>query len=220
MVAWLKQEMTIDAIQQALMGSLPGKRGQIKMAPEPPNNQMHRWDIPASCREAAVLLLLYPNQAPEPDQSPLHLILTRRHVYPGAHSGQVSFPGGRRESEESLQTTALRETMEEVGVAPESVQVLGELSSLYIPPSNFCIYPFVGYSPTTPDFRPDAKEVAELIEVPLQLLYDTSIRKQETWHFPDNSQRLIRFFDIDGHQVWGATAMILSELITLLTEES
>jgi 8-oxo-dGTP pyrophosphatase MutT (NUDIX family) len=134
------------------------------------------------------------------------------------HSGQISFPGGRRENNESLQTTALRETEEEIGVGAETLQVIGQLSSLYTAPSNFCINPFVAYSPIHPEFRLDPKEVAELIETPLSLLLQPDTRREETWQFDHLGERRVPFFDVFGHQVWGATAMILSEFLALLDD--
>ncbi len=210
---------TIETIKQVLAGPLPGKRGQIKMAPNPTNTNFNRWDKPEHCREAGVLILLYPHTA-NADTPELHIALTRRTEYPGAHSGQISFPGGRREPGESLQKTALRETAEEVGVLPEKLQVIGQLSSMYTPPSNFCIYPFVAFSATRPTFQLNSREVAELIEAPLGLLANPTIRKKETWHFENFGEREIPFFEIFGHKVWGATAMILSEFLTLLKIES
>ncbi len=209
---------SIVEVRQALTAPLPGVAGQIKMAPEPMDGQIGRWDKVDGYREAGVLLLLYPhitNTRPE-----LHIALTRRPEYPGTHSGQISFPGGRREGGESLQATALRETLEEVGVLPETLEVIGQLSSLYTPPSNFCIYPFVAFSSTRPTFRLDSVEVAELIETPLSLLLDSATRKEEIWRLPDNVQRRVPFFDVFGHRVWGATAMMLSEFLALLRGNS
>lgn len=205
----------IKNIQQALSGPLPGLTGQIEMAPQPVNGQVDRWKIPDFCREAAVLILLYPHFVNESRQT-LHIALTQRREYPGVHSGQVSLPGGRREGNESLQTTALRETAEELGVFPETIKVIGKLSPLYIPPSNFCIYPFVAFKSTRPNFKPDPREVAELIEAPLDLLANPAIRKTEVWHFEQHGQRRIPFFEVFGYKVWGATAMILSEFLALL----
>jgi 8-oxo-dGTP pyrophosphatase MutT (NUDIX family) len=216
---------TIEDIRQALTSPLPGVKGQIKMAPQPRVGQINRWETPPDCREASVLLLLYPHltnglDAPYPSQPELHLVLTRRPEYPGAHSGQISLPGGRREAGESLQTTALREAYEEIGLVPTVVEVIGQLSPLYTPPSNFCIYPFVALSATRPDFQPDPKEVAEIIELPFSLLLNPALRKEEVWHFPNYGERHVPFFDVFGHQVWGATAMILSEFLTLLQSRS
>jgi 8-oxo-dGTP pyrophosphatase MutT (NUDIX family) len=201
-------------VRQALDQSLPGMAAQIKMAPEGVDGQPERWEKVTYYREAGVLLLLYPHSTlayPE-----LHLALIRRTEYPGVHSGQISLPGGRREEGETLQTTALRETWEEVGVLPETLQVVGQLSSLYTPPSKFCIHPFVAFSATRPAFRLEPKEVAELIETPLRLLLDPATRQQEIWSFPQYNKRRVPFFMVLGHKVWGATAMILSEFLALL----
>ena len=210
---------TFEDIRQALTGPLPGREAQRKMAPEPPpGSNLKRWDSPEECREAGVLLLLYPHTFK--GNPSLNLVLTRRTEYPGAHSGQISFPGGRREGEESLLTTALRETKEEIGVPPNTLEVIGQLSALYIPNSNFCIHPFVAFSFTRPNFRLEPKEVAELIETPLSLLQKPTIQKEETWYFQKYGARRIPFFDIFGHKVWGATAMMLSEFLALLTESA
>ncbi len=211
--------VTIEVVQRALGVPLPGVAGQKKMAPQPRTDDVDRFVQPDDCWEAGVLLLLYPHKlSADGDEPELHLVLTRRSEYPGVHSGQISFPGGRREGYESLQDTALRETMEEVGVSPETINVIGRLSSLYTPPSNFCIYPFVAFSPIRPGFRPDPQEVAELLEIPVSLLLNPTARKEEIWHFEKYGPRHIPFFDVYGHKVWGATAMVLSEFVTLLTD--
>jgi 8-oxo-dGTP pyrophosphatase MutT (NUDIX family) len=206
----------IEDIRRAMVGTLPGMAGQIKMAPSPPTRKFNRWDRPDNCREAGVLLLLYPHttngSAPE-----LHIALIRRPEYPGAHSGQISFPGGRRENGETLQATSLRETREEIGVLPETLEIIGQLSSLYTPPSNFCIYPFVAFSSTRPIFQLDSREVAELVEAPLSLFFNPVICREETWYFENYGERQVPFFNVFGHKVWGATAMMLSEFLTLLT---
>jgi 8-oxo-dGTP pyrophosphatase MutT (NUDIX family) len=209
---------TIKDIQEAMQRPRPGVSGQIKMAPQPARDGLNRWDWPDNCRLAAVLLLLYPHKA-EDYPSELHLVLTRRTEYPGTHSGQISLPGGRREGEESLQATALRETREEVGVPPDKVEVIGQLSPLYTPPSNFCIYPFVAFSTQRLRFQPEPLEVAEIIEVPLSLLLDSTTRREEVWHFPNKGERSVPFFNVFGHKVWGATAMILSEFLSLLSNQ-
>lgn len=206
----------LEDIQRALAAPLPGIEGQIKMAPQPRSGQINRWEVPDQYREASVLLLLYPYLTKVRGVPELHVVLTRRPEYPGAHSGQISLPGGRREGDESLEMTALREAYEEVGLNPAAVEVIGRLSPLYTPPSNFYIYPFIGYSAARPAFQPDAKEVAELIEVPLSVLQNSANHKEEIWHFPNYGERRVPFFDVFGHCVWGATAMILSEFLTLL----
>jgi|JFJP01.1.fsa_nt_gi 8-oxo-dGTP pyrophosphatase MutT (NUDIX family) len=207
--------LTVEQIQTALQNPLPGVHAQRKMAPEPLPEQLNRWAQPSNYREAAVLLLLYPHARPE---SPLdwHIILTRRPEYDGVHSGQISFPGGRREGDESFLNTAMREAQEEIGLPPEAAKVVGQLSPLYIPPSNFYIYPYIAVSQYRPEFQPDPIEVAELIELPLSLLQDPTIFQTETWLFPNGIEREVPLFNIFGHKVWGATAMILNEFLTLI----
>jgi 8-oxo-dGTP pyrophosphatase MutT (NUDIX family) len=164
-----------------------------------------------------VLILLYPHTTND-RASELHLALIRRPEYPGVHSGQIALPGGRREGQESLRATALRETMEEIGVSPETVHVIGQLSPLYTPPSNFCIFPFVASTTSRPTFHLDPYEVAELVETPLSLFFNPTVYKEEDWIFSQDGRRRVPFFDVFGHKVWGATAMMLSEFITLLQQ--
>ncbi|MCS6871108.1 MAG: CoA pyrophosphatase [Anaerolineae bacterium] len=159
----------------------------------------------AAPKQAAVLLLLYEREAE------LHFVLTRRAEHTGVHSGQISFPGGRREADESYIQTALRETHEELGVLPESVQVLGALAQLYIPPSNYLVQPIVGTCAAQPHWRPKHDEVAEVIEVPLRLLFDDTLKGAEETMRYGLPFRIV-YYDLFGHKVWGATASILSEL--------
>jgi 8-oxo-dGTP pyrophosphatase MutT (NUDIX family) len=211
--------LTIDDVRQALAAPLPGVNGQRKMAPQPRAGEIDRWAKPDDCREAGVLLLLYPHTS-NGRAAELHLALTRRTEYPGVHSGQISLPGGRREGRESRRAAALREAMEEVGVRPDRLELIGQLSPLYTPPSNFCIYPYVAFSNNRPDFQLEPQEVAELLEAPLSLLMSPAIRREEIWHFEKYGPRRVPFFDIDGHKVWGATAMILGEFLALLNTHS
>ena len=147
----------------------------------------------------------------------LYLVLTRRRDDLNSHAGQVSFPGGKREEDESLVETALRETEEEIGVTPAHVQILGQLSTLYIPPSDFEVHPFVGFynEGRHPGFQPNEAEVAEIIEVPLRRFFDPQIRREEPWNLR-GTEILVPFFQLGSHKVWGATAMMLSELIERL----
>jgi 8-oxo-dGTP pyrophosphatase MutT (NUDIX family) len=211
------RQKTVNDIRQALAGPLPGRVAQSQMAPEPFPGQGDRWTPPANCREAGVLLLLYPHNTG--GGSELHLALIRRTEYPGVHSGQISFPGGQREGMETLLETALRETREEIGVKPDTVEVLRQLSSLYTAASNFCIYPFVAFSLTRPAFKPDPGEVAGLLEPPLSWLLNPASRRVERWDFPQGQgPRQVPFFDVLGFKVWGATAMILCEFLMIVGE--
>jgi ribosomal protein S18 acetylase RimI-like enzyme len=138
------------------------------------------------------------------------------------HKGQISLPGGRHEPQDAdYRETALREAREELGVTLENVEVLCSLSSLYIPPSNFYIYPTVAYCPYPPDFQPDPNEVAELIEVPVATLLDPQTRVVEEWTLPqyNNMQVMMPYYRIGRHKVWGATAMVLAEFAAMLMDE-
>jgi 8-oxo-dGTP pyrophosphatase MutT (NUDIX family) len=207
-------EPTLDDVRRALARPLPGLEAHLKMAPQPRPGWNPNFAPPSDCREGGVLILLYPCA------DHLHFVLTRRTETVRSHKGQISLPGGKREGNESLIETALRETNEEVGVPPDSTEVIGQLSPLYTPPSNYCIHPFVAHRPIRPSFHPDPVEVAEILEVPLDTLLTPSTRKVEYWSAPHfESPRRVPFFDIHGQVVWGATAMILSELVTMLEDE-
>ena len=149
----------------------------------------------------------------------LHLILTRRHDDLNSHAGQISFPGGRREGEETLLMTALRETEEEIGVTSNRLEVLGNLSTLYIPPSDFEVHPFVAWlnGDGQPGYRANPDEVAEIIEEPLETFFDPLMRKEEPWNFQGQSI-MVPYYQVGRHKVWGATAMMISELVERLRQ--
>lgn len=162
------------------------------------------------CRKAGVILLLFPHQ------NEIWSVLTKRQVYEGNHSGQVSFPGGKVEPEDiSLVSTALREAEEEIGINRNEIEILGSLTPLYIPVSGIVVFPSVGYINYKPDFNPDPHEVDYLIEFPLHLLFE-SVTKDSEMYESGNRKGIVPFFNISGNHVWGATAMILSELIEIL----
>lgn len=189
---------------------LPGQRAQYQMAPLS-RRQPTRSSVQAkNCREAGVLALFYPDAEEFP-----HLLLTRRPEAMNDHAGQVAFPGGRREKGESLEETALRETEEEVRIPAERVDIVGALTPLYIPPSNFCVHPFVGLIDHTPDLGVRTEEVAAMFGVPPGHLVDPAIRSTKRMHV-GGADRDIPYFALDGHVVWGATAMMLAELAAVL----
>lgn len=155
-------------------------------------------------KQAAVLLLLYPHKGE------LRLVLIRRNSYEGVHSDQIGLPGGRLETGETYTAAALRECHEELGVAPDSVQLLGELTRIYIPPSDFDVQPIVGYVPARPVWRPDPREVAEVIEIDVQTLLDEDLKSAEQINV--QGMRIhAPYYDLLGHKCWGATAIILAE---------
>ena len=162
-------------------------------------------------KRAAVLMLVYPGE----EGAALSLI--RRNSYKGVHSSQIAFPGGKIEADDASPLyAALRETEEEIGVDRGTVEVVAPLSPVYIPPSNFCVSPFLGYCHSRPFFIPDPREVSEIIEMPLSvLLDDRTIRIQQ---MPTSYSESIEVpcFVFDEYEVWGATAMMLSELRDVL----
>ena len=188
---------------------LPGSEAQVRMAPRPRGEPEWYDKTRADARRGGVLALFYPHQG----QICVPLIL--RPTYSGVHSGQVGFPGGGYdETDGDLTTTALREAYEEVGVRPSQVTVLGLLTPLYVYASNYLVHPTVGWCDERPEFHTDPYEVALLIEVPLRTLLDPANRRVETWTLRGR-QVEVPYFAIAGQTVWGATAMMLSELLAL-----
>src|SRR5512136_1211715 len=201
--------MRIDDVRRALQRPLLGLEAQARMAPPYRRDQIAIMLNPPACKQAGVLVLLYPLEGQ------LCFPLTQRQDSVEYHKGQISLPGGSQENGESLCQTALREAQEEVGVDADAVEVIGQLSRLYVPPSNFCIQPFVGYVAERPDFRIEAVEVAELIEAPLKALLDPATVHVEDWELYGGTWP-IPFYQFGPHKVWGATAMILSEFVAIL----
>ncbi len=200
----------IQQLQTTLNQPLPGLQAQMKMAPP---TRLHReYEIPQSARESAVMALFYPYR----HQHDYHLVFMKRAEDGRAHSGQISFPGGKwEESDRDFIDTALRETQEEIGVSPSDIEVLGTLTELYIPVSNYIVYPAVGYAHQRPNFIPDLKEVAEIIEVPVSCLLE-----KNTCGIHPVSARGFQFeapaYKINQYTIWGATAMMVSELSEIL----
>lgn len=168
-----------------------------------PRNEAIEWHHEDDPRLAATMMLLYPVE------DGLYFLLTRRPDTLTSHAGQISFPGGKQEDGESFTATALRETCEEVGIC-ERIELLGALTPLWIPPTNFEVHPQVGYVKRLPTLRIDPVEVAEVIQTPLDLLLDDSAKGRDTMKYKDRSFEY-GFYRVGEHQVWGATAAMLSE---------
>ncbi len=213
--------LRLSLLRAALARPLPGLPVQMGMAPIPRPGTERILDPFLDCRRAGVLVLLYPAQAGQFSELPyaadeLYLVLTRRTESVDNHRGQISFPGGSMDPGEDAVTTALREAYEELGVDPARVEVLGQLSPLYIPPSGFCIYPVVAYAAERPAFKPNPDEVAEVLEVALSHLLDPNTRQEEVWQIRGQDVR-VPFYAVGPHKIWGATAMVLCELLALMT---
>jgi 8-oxo-dGTP pyrophosphatase MutT (NUDIX family) len=201
-------DLVLTRLQTALHGPLPGAGAQALMAPRP----LSDWprDLPKDrVRLAAGLVLLVP------DKGEAQVVLTQRARTLDRHSGQVSLPGGAIDPGETIEQAALREAQEEIGLAPDAVRTLGALTPIDIPVSGFRLHPIVGASEANLRLRPADGEVARIIAVPLQDLLDPAAivwrkmsRADQTFDVPA--------FPISDAEVWGATAMVLAELLVLL----
>ncbi len=193
--------------------SLGGLDTQLKMTPMERRQLDLSKIVAKNPKAAAVLMLIYPNKDLE-----TCFLLTKRANYKGAHSAQISFPGGKKDtSDTSLSETALRETFEEVDVNSAEIKIIRDLTKTYIPPSNFWVYPFIGIMHKTPNFNKN-HEVASIIEITLQQLLDSknvSSINIETSYMNNVEVPCFKFGD---HIVWGATAMILNEAKELFSE--
>jgi 8-oxo-dGTP pyrophosphatase MutT (NUDIX family) len=186
-----------------------------------PMMHLHRptaFEVPPGARLAAVMICLF-----ETDTEPHFVLIERNNSDPrDRHSGQMSFPGGKHDPEDtSLWHTAVRETHEETGIDAHHIVHVSDLTPLYIPVSNFWVHPFVGVVERVPQFKPDPREVAALLPTPLSWLLDPSRRQVTDLPAPAYNTVLpaVPFFDFHQRMVWGATAMILNELKVLLTDE-
>lgn len=207
----IRTPITLDIIHSALAQPLPGLRGQALMAPAQRLDPELYANGSRDCRRAAVLFLLYPFQGE------LHTLLTVRPDTLPHHPGQVAFPGGSRDEDESVLETALREAHEEVGIDPALIQPLGRLTRLYIPPSHFCIQIVLGHTPRRPAWRPNPDEISKLLEIPVAHFFDRGNWGEEIRAI-EGIKRRIPYFQIGEHKVWGATAMTIAEFVTAIEE--
>ncbi|WP_299120956.1 CoA pyrophosphatase [uncultured Tenacibaculum sp.] len=203
----------INQIEELQNKPLGGLTSQFKLAPKLRTQFSQELIDSKNPRKAAVLALFYPD-----DNNQTRFLLTERASYNGTHSAQVSFPGGKIEkNDKNLQETALRETFEEVGINASSIRVIRKLSDSYIPPSNFLVTPFLGLLSEKPKFTPN-NEVANLIEVlTSDLLNDDNLtsKEMETSYMKNID---VPCFKLNDYIVWGATAMMLSEIKDLLKQ--
>ncbi len=199
-------EYLVQKLREILATPLPGSEAQTRMAPSVRSDLLGNSAPNAQTRRSAVLIMLYPKNGT------LYFPLIKRQTYDGPHSGQISLPGGKfEEGDETLHHTALRESYEEIGVDTSKIEVLGELSLLYIPVSNLCVKPVVGYLANTPTFLPNLQEVEYIIEAPLEHL---TMEQYKSVKVITSHGRPVTapYYNLCGEMVWGATAMILSEL--------
>jgi 8-oxo-dGTP pyrophosphatase MutT (NUDIX family) len=196
-------------LRERLAGTLPGVEAQLRFAPFPGRPGWRAGEFPPDARIAAALLLLYPG-----DDGVAIPLTVRASTLP-RHAGQVSLPGGATDPGETLAEAALREASEEIGIDPATVRVLGELTPIHVLVSGFTLHPVVAVTDSKPPFQAAPGEVDEIVEVRLEDLRDASrirtgtrVREGIAVEYP--------YFDLYGHHVWGATAMVLGEFICLL----
>jgi len=208
-------DLLLNSVSKIENISLPGEASQLKMVP-PFRQELvkKQGDNIKYAKQSAVLALLYPDSKKE-----AHIVLILRKTYKGVHSAQIGFPGGKVEDQDkSLQETALREAEEEVGVIANDVKILKKLTQVYIPPSNFYVSPFLGICSRTPQFIKQESEVEDILEVKLNDLLDDKNLINKTISTSYKVDVEVPAILLNGHVVWGATAMMLSELKDLLKE--
>ena len=193
------------------LNDLPGIEAQLQMTPITRLEEMKKLAEKANPRLSGVLILFYPLNGR------IKIAMMKRPVDNTVHSGQVSFPGGKYEKEDTdLKATALREAWEELGIPQKEVDVIGNLTKLFIPPSNFEVHPWIGFMQNRPEFKLSKDEVDLLIEADLETLL-----QPETFTNKDISHRTgklvnVPCFFLDNQIIWGATAMILNELVFII----
>jgi len=200
-------------LRDRLSRTLPGVEAQLRFAPTPAHAGWRAGLFPPNARTAAALLLLYPGPA-----GPA-VALTIRASGLARHPGQISLPGGATDAGETLVQAALREASEEIGVDPATVRILGELTPVHVLVSGFTLHPVVGIADARPEFQPAPEEVEAILEISLHDLRDASRIRQGT-RLREGVAVEYPYFDLLGHQVWGATAMVLGEFISLLGDEN
>ena len=196
-------QISIEFIKDRIVQPLPGMKAHLKMTPYRALTKI----IPENRREGAVLILLYKKNGE------YYFPLTLRHDYKGTHANQISFPGGKIEKQDAtILDAALRETNEEIGVELEKIIYLGELTQIYIPPSNFLVSPFIGLYEGEPLFIKEEKEVKEIIEIPLKSILNEKNVGNTQVSIQGGMKLETPYLNLENNVVWGATAAILSEL--------
>jgi 8-oxo-dGTP pyrophosphatase MutT (NUDIX family) len=205
-----KTELFASRLKKEIIQGLPGTEVQWALS----SSLRKLKNFPSAPRSdtkpAGVLILLYPKD------DLITVVFIQRPDYDGVHGGQISFPGGKQEKDdEDLIHTALRESSEEIGIIPEEISVIASLTPLYIPVSNMLVTPVVGWVNRVPEFRIQEEEVEYIIEVPLKILLEPSIIREKPYEIRGEIIE-IRYFSYKDHIIWGATAMILNELLEII----
>ena len=204
----------LSYIKERISDGLPGVPAHFEMAHK---LRTYTPGTPSSAMKSAVCILLFPNEQGSFSFTLMERTSTNKH---DKHKGQISLPGGKKDdSDSSLAQTALRELNEEVGVLIEDVELIGQLSELYIPVSNFAVFPFIGTTNKKPSYKPQESEVKDIFEVDIKTLLDPDNIKYKDIKISEHiTLKMVPYFELEGRVVWGATAMILSELKEIIKE--
>jgi 8-oxo-dGTP pyrophosphatase MutT (NUDIX family) len=202
----------ITALQQRFTLPLPGEEAQYEMAPDLRLSRAELYSTFTNTKRAAVLILIH-----EYNGEPC-FILIERTPYEGVHGGQIALPGGKAEDEETNESAAIRETTEELGIKASEIKLLGQLTDLIIPASNFRVVPLVGFLENHVELIPDKREVESVMHVPLSCLLSSSSISKKQFKANKNKMVIANCYSFEHYLVWGATAMILSEFSYLLKD--
>ena len=207
---------TLHQLEEKLNKPLKGMASQLLMAPKHRLAEMEDAKNKIKhARYSGVMILFFVN-----DNEELCIVFIRRSDYVGIHAGQMGLPGGRyEEKDENTLQTALRETFEEIGIEPEKIKVIGRLTGLYIPPSNFHVDPYIGFLAEKPDYKIDTREVKNVVELKLSDFFSANAIQWKDFK-THGSEKLTSapFYKIGETEIWGATAMIISELLDMLKQ--
>ncbi len=206
-----------EILKQKLSLPLPGKASHLKMSTKARLEEFERYNFNIqSAKKSAVFILFFE------EDSKTKVIFIRRSNYVGIHAGQIAFPGGRFEDKDiELKNTALREVQEEIGIPPNEIELLGRLSDIYLPPSNFNLSVFVGFLTQKPVYQPDSREVAEVIEVDMDNFYAENVIQEKEFFVPSNNYSVVApYYNVKNAEIWGASAMVMTELMDVIQSES
>lgn len=200
-----------EKLTEAFTKELPGPKSHLELAPMERVDEVKRLAKPKNAKESAVLVILFP------ENEEIHLLLIQRTIYNGAHSGQISFPGGKvEETDVDFIHTALRETEEEIGLSVLSQQIVGKLTNIYIPPSNFVVEPFVAVIDQLNDLKLNFSEVETIYKIPISIFLDDNFIQKRDLISRSKTLYSVPCFVFNDLVIWGATAMILNELISII----
>lgn len=209
----MEENNFINYLKNRLGDNLPGRDAHTEMAPFIGKLPFRDFKPKPDAKKSAVLVIIADNNSGSFD-----ILFTLRSRLLKSHSGQICFPGGRKENDETAIETALRETYEEIGLSGDYLTIIGRLSDLYVPPSNSLIAPVIAYVPKLPELKLSLDEVEAAFTADLTILSDEKSKKQSLEEI-SGTKVLVPYWDIyPGTKLWGATAMILNELVTIFNQ--